>query len=152
MSIICDIICIFSNTCYQLCIPIIVDIVMDKVDIYDVGNGTGLNRTKELSSSHGPAKKRHLVKSKMLTWLRLLTRFLTNSWNVMGKSSGLIWEEVKNLDYQILSLIECGRKYGSDAKAYYWRIGFFTLWISPPKSVIRFSDIPPEHVDVCINK
>ena len=25
------------------------------------------------------------------------------------------------------------------------------LKIYPPKSVIRFSDIPPEHVDVCIN-
>ena len=39
----------------------------------------------------------------------------------MGKSSGLIWEEVAYLDYQFWSLNECGRKYGSAANSVIYR-------------------------------
>ena len=99
--------------------------IMDKVDTYDVCKHTFCEACTEPKNCcctvyTVAAKKCHLVKSKMLTWLKFLV-FDKLPWNLMGKSLGFIWEKVAYLDYQFWSLNECGRKYGSAANSVIYR-------------------------------
>ena len=96
---------------------------MDRVDTYDVCNILFVrlvpNQELLLYSSHGRSQKTSPGQIKVVNVTKI-TSFWQTPLNVMGKSSGLIWEEVVYLDYQFWSLNECGRKYGRAAKRCYF--------------------------------
>ena len=125
----------FSNTCNQLCIPILANVVMGNVDTYNVFNilfvrlvpnqRTVIQLTRSQPCNVIWSKQSFQVEEDYSLVLDKLPQ------NLLGKSLGLILDEVEHLDYHIWSLIECGRKDGRAAKQYYWWISFklFTVFI-----------------------